>query len=301
MRSRNIKPSFFSNEHLAECSFESRLLFIALWTLADRDGRLEDRPKKIKMAAFPADNVNVDECLDELASSEGELIRRYTVAGKPYIEITNFSKHQRPHHQEKGSDIPPPTTQNTGKNEESEVIAIYPDNNATSPEKVGANPSDTLLLIPDTLSPLPPSHAGEKEAGVSWEDVEGELRKCEVNAWRTVIKDIRTKQTAETAIHVIAFYRASGQYEAGALVWRLKNGSDAMDACEGWPRPKEHKKQRRPKVQAFEAWRAGFVKRHGQLDENQLLIAYESYKRKTLDAGGLHQASVPSTKELANG
>ena len=37
-RSRNIKPGFFKNEHLAECQPLARLLFIGLWTLADREG-----------------------------------------------------------------------------------------------------------------------------------------------------------------------------------------------------------------------------------------------------------------------
>ena len=62
-RARNIKPSFFTNEDLVELPFEDRLLFIGLWTLADREGRLEDRPKRIKMAVFPADNVDVDASL----------------------------------------------------------------------------------------------------------------------------------------------------------------------------------------------------------------------------------------------
>ena len=51
-RARNIKPGFFKNEFLADLPFETRLLFIGLWTLADREGRLEDRPRKIKMELF---------------------------------------------------------------------------------------------------------------------------------------------------------------------------------------------------------------------------------------------------------
>jgi len=43
MRSRNIKPGFFKNEIIAEMPTETRLLFIGLWLLADREGRLEDR------------------------------------------------------------------------------------------------------------------------------------------------------------------------------------------------------------------------------------------------------------------
>ena len=44
-RARNIKPGFFRNADLVEMPIEARLLFIGLWTLADRSGRLEDRPR----------------------------------------------------------------------------------------------------------------------------------------------------------------------------------------------------------------------------------------------------------------
>ena len=48
-RSRNIKPGFFKNEDLLDLPYEYRLLFVGLWTLADREGYLEDRPKRIRM------------------------------------------------------------------------------------------------------------------------------------------------------------------------------------------------------------------------------------------------------------
>lgn len=58
-RTRSIKPSFFSNDILAECEPMARLLFAGLWTLADRDGRLEYRPRRIKGALFPYDNCDI--------------------------------------------------------------------------------------------------------------------------------------------------------------------------------------------------------------------------------------------------
>ena len=103
-RARNIKPAFFANEELAELPFEARLLFIGLWTLADREGRLEDRPKRIKMAVFPADNIDVEPSLDGL--NRGGLIERYTIDGVSVIQIPNFAKHQRPHVAEKDSEYP---------------------------------------------------------------------------------------------------------------------------------------------------------------------------------------------------
>ena len=106
-RSRNIKPGFFTNDELAECSAYARLLFAGLWTIADREGRGEDRPKKIKVLTLPFDDVNIEELMQTL-SSHG-FIRRYESEGEKYFQINNWSKHQNPHHKEVASVIPAPT------------------------------------------------------------------------------------------------------------------------------------------------------------------------------------------------
>jgi hypothetical protein len=105
-RARNIKPSFFANEDLAELDLRSRLLFIGLWCLADREGRLEDRPKRIKAELFPYEDCDINEHLQELHDSG--FIRRYEMYGERYIWIVKFTKHQNPHIKEKASMIPAP-------------------------------------------------------------------------------------------------------------------------------------------------------------------------------------------------
>ena len=102
-RARNIKPGFFRNADLVELSFEARLLFVGLWTLADRSGRLEDRPKQIKMEIFPADSVDCNALLDDIAATG--MLTRYTVDGKRYLQVVNFIKHQNPHRDEKASKL----------------------------------------------------------------------------------------------------------------------------------------------------------------------------------------------------
>ena len=106
MRARNIKPGFFKNDTLAELEFAGRLLFIGLWGLADRAGRLEDRPKKVKAEIFPYDDVDVGSFLGELAKRN--FIIRYEAEGVRYIQIVNFDKHQNPHPRETPSNIPAP-------------------------------------------------------------------------------------------------------------------------------------------------------------------------------------------------
>lgn len=105
-RSRNIKPGFFTNDELAECSPYARLLFAGLWTIADREGRGEDRPKKIKVLVLPFDIVDVDELMQAL--HDKGFIRRYEVDGDKYFQICNWAKHQNPHHKEIASVIPSP-------------------------------------------------------------------------------------------------------------------------------------------------------------------------------------------------
>ena len=104
-RIRTIKPDFFNNEDIGRLPPEARLLFIGLWTLADREGRLQDRPIRIKAQLFPYDNWPVASLLENL--EEAELIWRYTADGKRCIQIINFAKHQNPHPKETRYGLPP--------------------------------------------------------------------------------------------------------------------------------------------------------------------------------------------------
>jgi hypothetical protein len=134
-RARNIKPGFFKNEDLAECSPWARLCFAGLWTLADREGRLEDRPKRIKGELFAFDTIDVEPLLKEL--ERFKFIVRYETDGMKAIQISEFARHQSPHYSEIASVIKPPSLpESTGKE---------------TPIKGGSQPPDSL--IPDSLIP----------------------------------------------------------------------------------------------------------------------------------------------------
>lgn len=136
-RARNIKPGFFKNEDLAECSAWARLCFAGLWTLADREGRLEDRPKRIKGELFAFDTVDVEPLLVELV--QHGFIVRYTVDSQRCIQIAAFSKHQNPHHKEPPSIIP-----------SLESPGFVPDAIDAKPEALPQCNSDVLTLKPGT-------------------------------------------------------------------------------------------------------------------------------------------------------
>lgn len=144
-RARNIKPGFFKNEELADLPFEFRLLFQGLWCLADREGRMEYRPKRIKAEVFPYDNVDVVKGLREL--EKHGFIDIYTIENNEYIQVVAFTKHQNPHHREAESTIPA-----------SVEPRAFPGNSGTSP-------ADSLNLIPDSLNPS----MGDARPGLSSE------------------------------------------------------------------------------------------------------------------------------------
>lgn len=94
------------NEMLAECDPLARLLFVGLWTEADRDGRLEDKPRRLKAVLLPYDKCDVQNLLDQLC--ERGLITRYNVGGTSYIAIPTWYRHQRPHPKEPSLSYPDP-------------------------------------------------------------------------------------------------------------------------------------------------------------------------------------------------
>ena len=110
-RIRYLKPEFFSDEDLAEISFQTRLAFAGLWCFADKAGRLEDRPKFLKAMIFPYDSVDMEKQIEILTHGKHEngvpFIQRYEVEGKKFIQIISWDKHQKPHHTEKESHFPP--------------------------------------------------------------------------------------------------------------------------------------------------------------------------------------------------
>ncbi len=106
MRARNLKPGFFKNEVLAGLPPMVRLTFAGLPGLADRAGRLEDRPARIKGELFPYEDFDVDAALSALAEGQEPFITRYASNGHKYIQINNFGKHNTPHFREAPSTIP---------------------------------------------------------------------------------------------------------------------------------------------------------------------------------------------------
>jgi len=111
-RIRYLKPDFFKDEDIAELPHQVRIFYAGLWCYADRAGRLEDRPKRLKAEIFPYEDFDIEAGLQRLSSPKKSnnkpFLVRYKKDGYSYIQILQWDKHQKPHPTEKKSEIPPP-------------------------------------------------------------------------------------------------------------------------------------------------------------------------------------------------
>lgn len=107
-RIRSIKPEFFTSEDIVGLSPLARLLYIALWCEADREGRLVWKPKTFKLRYFPADNCDIDALCGELL--EAGLVVTY---GNSLAHIPAFLAHQHINPRETASQLPEPDASST--------------------------------------------------------------------------------------------------------------------------------------------------------------------------------------------
>jgi len=147
-RIRTIKPEFFTSDDVCALSPMARLLFIGCWCEADREGRLEWRPRTLKRKYLPEDDCDADAICNELVSRG--LIVLY---GQGFAYVTGFAKHQVINLREAQSKLPePPVTacnahalpasapgkgkEGKGKEEDSEANASGADAPKADPVKV---------------------------------------------------------------------------------------------------------------------------------------------------------------------
>lgn len=95
-RIRSIKPEFPHSESMGRVSRDARLLFILLWGIVDDSGRARASSRMLASLLFPYDNDAPALLPGWLAELENEeAVRLYIVDGDRYLDIPNWSKHQK--------------------------------------------------------------------------------------------------------------------------------------------------------------------------------------------------------------
>ena len=235
-RIRTIKPGFFKNEQLAELSFAHRLLFAGLWTLADRDGRLEDRPKRIKADLFPYDDVDVAAMLNDMARGTDSLIVRYEVDGRGYIWIRKFGEHQRPHYSEPPSVYPaqPQALTRTAENSAAVTEKVIPatlGREGKGKEGNGGGKEPPAALIPISRGGLVGNHQLKCDPA-TWDACNRGLcvPKFLVGEWRSQVESTGGDAHAVIKAFVAASLARAPDYRGDPLefwraAWKARHGA----------------------------------------------------------------------------
>ena len=100
-RIRTIKPEFFTSEDIVLLSPLARLLYIALWCEADKEGRMVWKPVTFKLRYLPGDNCDIQVLCTEIV--DRGLIKLY---GDGLAYIPAFSAHQHINPRESASQLP---------------------------------------------------------------------------------------------------------------------------------------------------------------------------------------------------
>lgn len=150
MRARNLKPKIFKNELLAVADPLYTVIFEGLWCLADREGRLEDKPAKIHFEINPGRAFETTE--RSLAwLYENGFILRYQVGKSSYIQVITFKDHQNPHQKEPPSKIPAFSGTATEASDKSGASPVQ------AQDMPNSGPADSGLRTPESPFPLPDS------------------------------------------------------------------------------------------------------------------------------------------------
>lgn len=129
MKARLIRPKLFLDERLANLDAESRFFLVGLLFLADRDGRMEDRPLKLRAQILPYGFGDGSPSLDAL--EHGGLISR----GEGFIQIEGFSDWVSPFRTEPQSLIPKDFQRSTPVEHGSYAVATASHSVATVKER----------------------------------------------------------------------------------------------------------------------------------------------------------------------
>lgn len=106
-RIRSIKPELFMDEDLAALPVEARYLLIGLHCHADRAGRFEWRPARLRALIYPFEqSLDVAALLEQLQAAR--FLLRYEADGAVFGYVRHWTKQQVINNRERESELPPP-------------------------------------------------------------------------------------------------------------------------------------------------------------------------------------------------
>jgi hypothetical protein len=203
MRTRQLHRDFWVSESIASVDFFHRLLFQALWGLADREGLVLFKPARIKASAFPYDDVSTSTVHDAvlhlrdsghveiLASNDGDV--------DECIYIRNFKKYQHIHVHEAASVlscryIPGNVSKCTPASASASASALPPNGDGGATPEPVASPAYCLMPVKEGEEPITEADVAHWESLYGRIDVRHTLLKI-VGYWSALPRNKRKTRT----------------------------------------------------------------------------------------------------------
>lgn len=177
-RIRTIKPEFWADEKLGPLDVTTRLVFLALVSLADDAGRLLDNVKALDGQIFAYTSETCRRSLDEL-STIGRIQRGTTASGQAVIQVVNW-RHQK---------IDKPNLKGALPEIQNPQVPIrheVPEDSTTPRRHLDDEPSNhTIIPVPTTYVPVPvpPTSANPSASRKKPRRAEGEVDSDFAVAW----------------------------------------------------------------------------------------------------------------------
>ena len=214
-RIRTVKPDLFTHSDLFDAEKETglplRLAFIGLFTCCDREGRFKWKPRELKIAVLPYDDVDFSRVLHAL-HTRGFLVR-YACQGREFGAIPTFSDHQVINNRESASKLPDPMV--------SEVLepAATPENTGDAPRVDDACP---------TRAPRDEHAASGEGKGREGKGKEGKARESRVS---TSPKSTEVREVFDFWISTLGKRKTTvlSPKRKGAVEKRLRDGYTVDD------------------------------------------------------------------------
>jgi hypothetical protein len=147
-RIRTIKPEFFTSEDITRLTPMARLLYIAVWCEADREGRLKWKPQTFKLRYFPGDKCAIETLCGELTAA-----RLIVLYGDDLAYIPSFCVHQHINPRESVSRLPEPTPCNSRVDDASSRVTDAQGGRERKGKEGEKDASPTGSRLPDDWRP----------------------------------------------------------------------------------------------------------------------------------------------------
>jgi hypothetical protein len=91
---RSVRPEYFGDDDVSKLTPFGRYLLLGIATLADDQGVFRWKPRAIKRAILPDDDVDIAVLLETLVAAD--LVRRFEVDGSEFGAVRGWGRHQKP-------------------------------------------------------------------------------------------------------------------------------------------------------------------------------------------------------------